>query len=280
MDPYRNGSATLNAAWVVYGTPGEVSPDDPAESYHEASALYATQLARQLPGIAFLESNPQLQLTASRSTKRHPHVPAIALPPCTLPDVSLGDVLARRRTRPHFGTAGPSFEKLALVLRAAYGVTGSAKLPGGGDQSFRAAPSAGALYPLEFYALVFACDGLSAGIYHYDPLRDVLERLAEGDRRAAFAPTLPMRELGERCAVALVVSAMFWRTRFKYGQRGYRFALLEAGHAAQNALLAAEALGLATVPVGGFFDRQLSELLDIDGVNEAPLYVLSIGTRP
>jgi SagB-type dehydrogenase family enzyme len=88
-----------------------------------------------------------------------------------------------------------------------------------------------------------------------------------------------MRELAERCAIALVVSAMFWRSRFKYGQRGYRFTLLEAGHVVQNVLLAAEALELAAVPVGGFFDRKVAELLDIDGVNEAPLYVVPIGRR-
>jgi SagB-type dehydrogenase family enzyme len=279
MDSYRNQSATLNATWVVYGSEAGVSPDDSAESYHEASTLYPSQLARQLPGIAFLESSPQLQLTASRSTKRHPHLPALPLPPGTLPDVPLGALLARRRTRPHFAAQPLPFEHVALLLRAAYGITGSVPLPGGGEQSFRAAPSAGALFPLEIYPLVFDCVDLAGGLYHYDPLRDVLELLGSGEQRAAFAQTLPMRELAERCAIALVVSAMFWRSRFKYGQRGYRFTLLEAGHVVQNVLLAAEALELAAVPVGGFFDRKVAELLDIDGVNEAPLYVVPIGRR-
>ena len=84
----------------------------------------------------------------------------------------------------------------------------------------------------------------------------------------------------ESCAVALVVTAMLWRSRFKYGQRGYRFALLEAGHLAQNVLLASEGLDLAAVPVGGFYDRRLAALLAIDGVNEVPLYVLPIGSKP
>ena len=72
----------------------------------------------------------------------------------------------------------------------------------------------------------------------------------------------------------------FWRSRFKYGQRGYRFALLEAGHLAQNVLLAAEALDLGAAPIGGFYDRQLAEFLEIDGVNEGPLYVIPIGSKP
>jgi SagB-type dehydrogenase family enzyme len=73
---------------------------------------------------------------------------------------------------------------------------------------------------------------------------------------------------------------MFWRTRFKYGLRGYRFALLEAGHLMQNVLLAAAALDLAAVPVGGFFDSRLERLLSIDGVNESALYCASIGIAP
>jgi SagB-type dehydrogenase family enzyme len=188
-------------------------------------------------------------------------------------------VLAKRRSRSHFAGKPLTFKHVALLLRAAYGVTGSATLTGGGQQSFRAAPSAGALFPLEIYPLVFDSHDVPAGLYHYDPLRDVLEAVAGGSYREALAASLPMRELAERCAVAFVVTAMFWRSRFKYGQRGYRFALLEAGHVVQNLLLAAEALDLAAVPVGGFYDRKLAELLDIDGVNEAPLYVIPVGTR-
>jgi SagB-type dehydrogenase family enzyme len=72
---------------------------------------------------------------------------------------------------------------------------------------------------------------------------------------------------------------MFWRTRFKYGLRGYRFALLEAGHVVQNVLLACTALGLAAVPVGGFYDRPVDALLGADGVNESVVYAVSLG-RP
>jgi len=278
MESYRNLSATLNASWAVYG-PKDVSPDDPAELFHEASTLYPSQLARQLPGIMFLENNEQLQITATRSTKRHPHLPAIALPAGTLPNVALADVLARRRSRSEFAGKPLTLKSLALLLRAAYGVTGSARLKSGFEQSFRASPSAGALFPLDIYPIVFDAADFKAGVYHYDPLRDVLEALGTEIDREALATALPMRGLADHCAAAFVVSAMFWRSRFKYGQRGYRFALLEAGHVVQNLLLAAEALRLAAVPVGGFYDRRLAELLDVDGINEAPLYVVPLGSR-
>jgi len=280
MESYRNQSATLNASWVVYGTHDGVSKDDPAEFFHEASALYPTQLTRQLPGMVFVETSPQLRLTASRSTKRHSHVESIALPPSDLPATSFADLIARRRTTGNLGTGPLDLRRIATLLRSSYGVTGRIKLSHGGEQSFRAAPSAGALYPLDIYPVVLAADVLAAGIYHYDPLRDVLELLRLGDTRAALLEALPMKQLAERCPVAFVITATFWRSRFKYGQRGYRFALLEAGHLAQNVLLAAEALELAAAPIGGFYDRQLSEYLEIDGVNEGPLYVIPIGSKP
>ena len=98
-----SSSSTLNASWVVYGE--GVSDDDPAELYHEASTFYPTQLARQLAGVYLLESNRDLQLTSTRSTKRHPHVQTIVLPPAAPPDVSFADIVARRRSASEFRPA-------------------------------------------------------------------------------------------------------------------------------------------------------------------------------
>jgi len=274
----NSSSSTLNASWVVYGE--GVSDDDPAELYHEASTFYPTQLARQLAGVYLLETNRDLQLTSTRSTKRHPQFPTIVLPPASPPDVSLADILARRRSAAEFGADALPLQSVAAILRSAYGVTKRREIEPGAVQTFRTVPSAGALFPLEVYCAVFSVLGLAPAIYHYDPTRDVLELIRSGDVRVALAESLPMPQLVQNCAVALVVTAMLWRSRFKYGQRGYRFALLEAGHLAQNVLLASEGLDLAAVPVGGFYDRRLSALLAIDGVNEVPLYVLPIGTKP
>jgi SagB-type dehydrogenase family enzyme len=274
----NSSSSTLNASWVVYGE--GVSHDDPAELYHEASTFYPTQLGRQLAGIHLLESNRELQLTSTRSTKRHPHVDAIALPDAAPPDVSFSDVITRRRSASAFKADAMPLENLAAILRSAYGVTSRFEVEPGIYQTLRTVPSAGALFPLEVYCLAFNIDGLPPAVYHYDPTRDVLERTRNGDVRSELAESMPMAQLVASCPVALVVTAMLWRSRFKYGQRGYRFALLEAGHLAQNVLLASEALDLGSVPVGGFYDHKLATLVAIDGVNEVPLYVLPIGAKP
>ena len=85
--------------------------------------------------------------------------------------------------------------------------------------------------------------------------------------------------LVEGASALVVITGMFWRARFKYGVRGYRFALLEAGHVVQNAVLAAAALGLPALPVGGFYDRRLDALVGADGLDEASVYALLIGGR-
>ena len=76
---------------------------------------------------------------------------------------------------------------------------------------------------------------------------------------------------------SVVVTAMFWRSRFKYGARGYRFALLEAGHLAQNAVLASTALDLPALPLGGFYDRRLDRLVGADGLDEATVHAIVLG---
>jgi SagB-type dehydrogenase family enzyme len=85
------------------------------------------------------------------------------------------------------------------------------------------------------------------------------------------------QDLVESAAAVIFITAIFARSTFKYGDRGYRFILLEAGHLAQNANLAAQGMGLATTNIGGYADRLVDRYLDLDGLNESTVYVLLIG---
>jgi SagB-type dehydrogenase family enzyme len=143
----------------------------------------------------------------------------------------------------------------------------------------RPVPSAGALYPLEVYVIAPAVPGLGPGVYHYDPFR---RRLALLDqlRFAELREALVDQSLADVTSALLVVTGVFWRSRVKYGARGYRFTLLEAGHLVQNALLASTDLELAALPLGGFHDTLLDRLVGADGLDEATLHavVLSGGS--
>lgn len=277
MSDDRLQTATL-ASWI-FGGPDGPPLDDPAELYHEASKIYPSFAGRDTGGVRLLESTPQLQLSAVRGVKRHPQRAAVALPPPRLPDVSLAQAVERRESRRTFADRPLPVAQLATVLHTAYGVTHATRLPGNRNgQPLRAVPSGGALYPLELYLLVQRVEGLERGLYHYDPWRHALECLPPGaDHAVGDLTAYP--ELLEPSAALLVVTAVFWRTRFKYALRGYRFALLEAGHLGQNVALAATALELAALPVGGVYDRRIEEVIGVDGVNESLVYVFALGTE-
>jgi SagB-type dehydrogenase family enzyme len=246
---------------------------DPTEDYHEASRIYPGVTDPYVVGAVRLERSTTMRLTASRSVKRFPHRPFVPLPEASLGSSTLADALATRRSQRAFGPASLGLLDLAAVLHAAYGVSGTIA---GTPQALRAAPSGGALYPLELYCACQRVDGLDVALYHYDPLRHGLELL-----RPLEAPVgddlSPYRAVLADSAVVVAMTAMFWRSRFKYGARAYRFALMEAGHVGQNVLLAAAALRLAAVPIGGFYDRAVDAFLGVDGIYEASLYLVPLG---
>ena len=243
------------------------------EAFHEASRLYPNLAPRRLASLVELARSAELQATVARAGRVHDHRPGIDLPLVPLPDVPLRGAIDGRSSGLGVADDALDVSGLSAILSAGYRAT---RRPAVGWR--RPVPSAGALYPLELYALVGEVDGLEAGAYHYHPFRHRLESLG------AFEPerlrgALVDREIAERAAALLVVTAMIWRSRFKYGERGYRFALLEAGHAAQNMLLAATGLALEALPLGGFYDRRLDELVGADGLDEATLYAIALGGR-
>jgi SagB-type dehydrogenase family enzyme len=216
-------------------------------------------------------------LSATRAVKRHGGS-RIALPEPASLDLSLGEAITQRRSMRDFDSGPIALDALAALLHAGYGVT--RVLSPGDDRpplSQRAVPSGGALYPLELYAAALRVGELEPGLYHFDPLSPGLEVLRFGLTAEHLAALSTYPEIASSCAVLVFVAAVFGRTRFKYGLRGYRFALLEAGHVVQNVVLAATAVGLAAVPLGAFYDRRTDAFLDLDGVNESTLYAVALG---
>lgn len=248
--------------------------DDPAELYHEASKLAPATASRALAGVARLGASPGLRRAVARSSLRHPELPLVPLPAAAPLPTPLDEAVARRRSARSFSGEPVPAAMLASLLEAAYGVTGALADLQGWTQPLRAAPSGGALYPLDVYVAAQRIDGIPSALYRFDPLERALERLGEavGVVEATASP-----ELALQAAAIVVLAASFWRSRFKYGLRGYRFTLLEAGHVAQNLLLAATSLELAAVPLGGFLDDRLDEALGLDGVDRSSLYVVCVG---
>jgi SagB-type dehydrogenase family enzyme len=144
-------------------------------------------------------------------------------------------------------------------------------------RSFRAAPSAGALYPIETYAVVHNVSGLEPGLYHYAVTDHALEQLRTGNLRTQLLLAGIGQDTLAQAQVCLALAATFQRTRWRYHERTYRYVLLEAGHIGQNLYMAATSMGLGACAVGAFLDDQINDLLGLDGVQEAALYLISLG---
>lgn len=193
----------------------------------------------------------------------------------TLPKVDtrqpLAQLLAARRTVRDFATAPIELGALATLLWAAQGLTA--------QDGLRTAPSAGALYPLEIYAVTGdRVRNLPAGMYRYQPDRHALQTLIDGDQRVALAEAALAQEWLAEAAAVLVVTAFVQRTARKYQERAVQYVHFEAGHAAQNVCLMAVALGLGAATVGAFDDVRVQRLLVLPD-EEQPLYLLPVGKR-
>lgn len=186
-------------------------------------------------------------------------------PPRKTGGLGLNEAIARRR-RAIRGWSSDLLHaaELSQLLWAAQGVTGS--------DGERTVPSPGGLYPLVIHVLT------SEGVHRYLAKGHRLERMTQEDRRGRLAHACLEQEFVGDAPVVLVLANTRRRSRRRYGARAERYAMLEAGHAAQNVLLEAVALGLSGVPVGAFYDAEVRRDAAF-GPDEAPLYVLPLG-RP
>lgn len=177
--------------------------------------------------------------------------------------VALEECIARRRSVRSFENRGLTVEEIGQILWATQGITDRRR-------RLRSAPSAGALYPLEIFVV------LREGTYHYNPYKHVLSRTVPGDMRGALQDAALDQESVGNAPAVFVIAAVFERTEVKYGERTARYVHMEAGHACQNLLLQATALGLGGVPVGAFRDVEVTRRLGLEK-NVRPLYLAPVG---
>ena len=193
--------------------------------------------------------------------------------PITVGDVSLEMTIHNRRTIRAFQSTTLTLKQFSQLLWAAQGITGP-------EGYMRAAPSAGALYPMDIYgAIGKGCiEGLAPGIYLYSPDDHSVSLIQKGDSRRDIA----LASLGQMwmsyAPITFVITAEYNRITRKYGQRGVRYAMIEAGHIGQNIFLQSQALGLETGIVGAFQDQKVIQVMGIKGTHK-PLLLMPVGYR-
>jgi SagB-type dehydrogenase family enzyme len=221
----------------------------------------------------------ELELDGDRLPLRYRSYPGA--PRTTLPGrdfalvAPLGAVLERRRSIREYARRPLPLETLGRLLHASFGVRGRRRGAEGSGYE-RPSPSAGGLYPLELYVAAQAVDGLEDGVHHYDARAHELELVRPGAVHEALVDLTMGQGLCRDANLVFVVTVILARTQYNYGQRGYRYALLDAGHLGQNLYLVATALGLGPAGIGGFFDGELNALLTLPAGEEA-VYLTCVG---
>lgn len=207
--------------------------------------------------------------------KTYPDAKIIDLPRnWELSESRLTPLLQNRRALRKYLKKSITLEELAFMLWASQGITAKSA-----NYSFRSAPSGGALYPVETYFSANLVEGLKPGLYHFDVANFALERIVDEDCAEAVASACLDQKFMAQAAVTFLWSVVFRRSMSKYGNRGMRYILLDAGHICQNLLVAAEATGNGGCPVAAFYDEEVNALLGLDGTEETAIYAAAVGKK-
>ena len=187
------------------------------------------------------------------------------------PGGTLEEILSTRRARRSFAAGqAVTLAELAQLLWAAQGVTG--------DYDRRTAPSAGGLHPLHLHVVAGDVDGLATGVYRYRASQHELIWVADGDVRNDLRRATRNQECLGEGAVDIIIAADPSATTERYGERGWRYLYMEAGHISQNVYLQATALGLATTSVAAFDDEAMAAAAHLPE-GRVPVYAMPVG-RP
>jgi SagB-type dehydrogenase family enzyme len=208
--------------------------------------------------------------------KAYPGAPVVPLPEPGLEEsVPTAKAIAARRSTRDYAPVAMSSDELSRLLFLTSGISADRY-----GNARRTAPSSGALYPIEVYAVVHRVDGIDPGVYHYAFREHALELIRTGDYRAQVVEQAIAQEFLGECGVVLFLTMILQRMRPKYQDRSYRYGLLEAGHLGENAYLAATSMGLGACGVGAFMDDAINDMLEVDGVEEAAVYMMAAGRVP
>lgn len=196
-----------------------------------------------------------------------------------IPEISLHKAIEQRRSVRKYSDAPLSMDDLSFILWSsawARDFRSNERM----EITLRNVPSAGARHPLETYLDIRRVEGIKPGLYYYHPIKHCLVLVDSSTAKATQIYEACMRqEMVNTAAVNVILTAVPYRCAWRYGQRGYRYLYLDAGHVGQNLHLAAEAVGAGACMIGAYLDEAMNETLGLDGMDEFVIYIASIGKK-
>ncbi len=205
-----------------------------------------------------------------------PNIPLPKPDTIQVPEMSLRQAVEQRRTLRRYAGQPLTPEELAYMLWISQGVKRISSRP----STARTVPSAGARHAFETYVLVNQVEGLQPGLYRYLAIEHALlpDNLSP-EITEQIAQACDNQIQVRTSAVTFVWVAVTERMVYRYGQRGYRYLHLDAGHACQNVYLAAENIGCGACAIAHFHDDQLNQVMGVDGEEQFVIYLASVGKK-
>lgn len=185
----------------------------------------------------------------------------------------LEEAIKRRRSIRTYSDERMTFTEVSKLLYLANGITKR----GSFFRNFRAAPSAGAQYPIEIYLAANGIRNLADGVYWFNVENNSLVLKKEGNYAERIAQFCFGQQFIAQAEAIFIMTAVWERTMGRYGQRGKQYIFLDAGHIAQNIYLEATSLGLAPCAIGAFTEGKINTLLGVDGKRESCVYIMVVG---
>lgn len=203
-------------------------------------------------------------------------LPEVALP--AAPESALRSLLRKRASCRAYDRKPLPLASAAALLSGAYGISRvDREILEGSAALLRPVPSAGGLFPLELYVISQNLDSVADGLHHYNVRNHSLEPLKIRSPMEYITRSLYMKDQVQDANMIVFLVGIFERSQKKYGPRGYRYVLLEAGHVAQNLCLQAVELGLGSLCMGGYVDSELNRALELQPASEGVVYSIAIG---
>lgn len=240
-------------------------------------------------GRTFIERTKHHHLIPSDQSRGQPQ-PSLELPRdpddrlvqlpdprrCAVREIPVREAIEARRSVRRYSAAPLALDELSYLLWCTQGVQQVI----GQRVTLRTVPSAGARHALETYVLANRVSGLTPGLYRFLALEHVLaRRMTEPTIARQIAAACFGQSFVETSAVTFIWTAVSYRMSWRYGERGYRYLHLDAGHVCQNLYLSAEAIDCGVCAIAAYDDDQLNQLLGIDGEEQFTIYIGTVGKK-
>lgn len=250
-------------------------PYSEGDQYYVSSKILPDFFTRRfIQQIQNWSQNPEAVKKSFSAFKQYPQRPATALKPDLrlFRRINWEKVVLNRKSTRSFSPAPVLFSELSNLLQMSCGLKKvgqwQQKVSVQSPWPHRALASGGALYPLEVYILALNIKGLKKGLYHLNNAAMELSLLRSDAETFQLEKFWYQKKFFSNPAALIFVSAVFQKTKIKYGNRALRFILLEAGGLGAQMNLLATAMGLGFTYDGGGFENKIESLIGIDGANE------------